>query len=579
MTLLFFFRFHAEEKNFSPDAKMNILPARGVRVEDPRSGQLGPFAEVTMKLGLKFLIALLLVMFVGFAAFTYINVKSEASDLLEQVELAGLRTTDLIKESIHYSMLINRKEDIHQIFKNFSEMPGFEVIRIYDKNGEVIFTTRAGEASTKVPISSEACQVCHRYPEPLKALATKQRHRIITSPRGYRVLALINPIENEPACYGSGCHLSPDRKFILGVLDVQMSLATVDADIGRSRRQTVWASVILVLSVLFVTALLVWTLIRAPVRRLTAGTRAIARGDLDYTIPLKRKDEIGELANSFNTMTTQLKKAREELGQIQSHLIQVEKMVSLGKLCATVAHELNNPLGGILTYARLSQRKLSAEGLTQERIASIREDLSIVADESSRCGNIVKNLLLFSKRQIGEFAVMDLHEILDRSTLLVEHHLKLNNVELIKLYQGNGAEILCDREQIQQAFLAILDNAVEAMPHGGTLTIVTNVNLRKKRVQIQIQDTGSGISPADLPHVFEPFYTTKREGKGVGLGLSVCYGIIERHDGTIEATSVVGEGTNFIIQLPLHSIRNGGDVRSEDDPRTSTKGSNDRRPE
>jgi two-component system NtrC family sensor kinase len=525
-----------------------------------------------MTLGLKFLIALLLVMFVGFAAFTYINVRSEASDLLEQVELAGLRTTDLIKESIHYSMLINRKEDIHQIFKNFREMPGFEVIRIYDKNGEVIFSTRSEEASTKVPISSEACQVCHRYPEPLKALATKQRHRIITSPGGYRVLALINPIENEPSCFGSGCHLNPDEKFILGVLDVQMSLATVDADIGRSRRQTVWASVVLVVSVLFVTGILVWTLIRAPVRKLTAGTRAIARGDLDYTIPLQRKDEIGELANSFNTMTSQLKRAREELGQIQGHLIQVEKMVSLGKLCATVAHELNNPLGGILTYARLSQRKLSDQNLTPERIASIREDLSIVADESSRCGNIVRNLLLFSKRQMGEFAVVDLQQILDRCTQLVEHHLTLNNVHLVKIYQADGAEVLCDREQIQQAFLAILDNAVEAMPHGGTLTIVTNVNRRKKRVQIQIQDTGSGISTADIPHVFEPFYTTKREGKGVGLGLSVCYGIIERHDGKIEATSVVGEGTNFIIQLPLHSVKNDHLVHSENDQRSSAEG-------
>jgi len=495
-------------------------------------------------------------MFVGLATFTYVNVKSEATDLLEQVELAALRTTDLIKESTHYSMLINRKEDIHQIFKNFSQMPGFEVIRIYDKNGEVIFTTRPEEASTSVTINSEACQVCHRYPEPLKALATKERHRIITAPDGHRILALINPVENEPACYGAGCHLHPDEKFILGVLDVQMSLATVDADIARSRRQTILASVILVVSVLFVTGFLIWTLIRAPVRKLTAGTRAIAQGNLDYTIPLDRKDEIGELANSFNTMTTELKKAREELERIQTHLIQMEKMVSLGKLCASVAHELNNPLGGILTYARLSQKKLASPNLTPERLSSIQEDLSIVADETSRCGNIVKNLLLFSKRQIGEFAVVDLHQILDRCTQLVEHHLKLNNIELVKAYQEEKAEVICDKDQIQQAFLAILDNALAAMPHGGSLSIITNSNPRKKKVRIQIQDTGPGIAPADLPHVFEPFYTTKKEGKGVGLGLSVCYGIIERHNGKIEVSSALGRGSTFIIELPLHPGEN-----------------------
>ena len=528
-----------------------------------------------MPLGVKFFIALFLVMFVGLATFTFINVKSEANDLLEQVELAALRTTDLIKESIHYSMLINRKEDIHQIFKNFREMPGFEAIRIYDKKGEVIFTTRPEEASTKVTINSEACQVCHRYPEPLKALATKERHRIITAD-GHRILALINPIENEPACYGSGCHLHPDEKFILGVLDVQMSLAAVDADIASSRRQTILASVILVISVLFVTGFLIWTLIRAPVRKLTAGTRAIARGDLDYTIPLQRKDEIGELANSFNTMTLELKKAREELGRIQAHLIQVEKMVSLGKLCATVAHELNNPLGGILTYARLSQKKLASSNLTPERLSSIQEDLSIVADETSRCGNIVKNLLLFSKRQIGEFAVVDLYQILDRCTQLVEHHLKLNNIELAKAYQGEGAEIICDKDQMQQAFLAILDNAAAAMPHGGTLSIITNSNLRKKKVKIQIQDTGPGIPPADLPHIFEPFYTTKKEGKGVGLGLSVCYGIIERHNGKMEVNSVIGQGSTFIIELPLHCIENEKNRLSFEESQISKKEQNKR---
>jgi two-component system NtrC family sensor kinase len=529
-----------------------------------------------MPLGLKFFIALFLVMFAGLAAFTYINVKSEARDLLEQVELAGLRTTDLIKESIHYSMLINRKEDIHQIFKNFSDMPGFEAIRIYDKNGEVIFTTRPGETSTKVPITSEACQVCHRYPEPLKAIATKERHRIIASPTGHRILALINPIENETACYGAGCHLNPDDKYILGVLDVQLSLAAVDNDIARSRSQTIWASVVLVVSVLFVTGILIWTLIRAPVRKLTAGTRAIAHGDLDHTIPLQQKDEIGELANSFNTMTRELKKAREELGRIQTHLIQVEKMVSLGKLCATVAHELNNPLGGILTYARLSQKKLQSPHLTSERISSIQEDLSIVADESTRCGNIVKNLLLFSKRQIGEFAVCDLHQLLDRCTQLVEHHLKLNNIELVKIYHDGSVGVICDRDQIQQAFLAILDNAAESMPHGGVLTIITNTNPRKKRVQVQVQDTGAGISTSDLPHVFEPFYTTKKEGKGVGLGLSVCYGIIERHDGEIEIYSKEGEGTTFIIELPLHAFNNKDSECPGQRPPSSSKERNRR---
>jgi len=504
-----------------------------------------------MPLGLKFFIALFLVMFVGLATFTYINVKSEANDLLEQVELAALRTTDLIKESTHYSMLINRKEDIYQIFKNFSQMPGFEVIRIYDKDGEIIFTTRPEERQNKVNITSEACQVCHRSPEPLKALASEERHRIIKYPDGHRVLALINPIENEIACYGSGCHLHPDEKFILGVLDVQMSLATVDVDIARSRRQTILASVILVLSVLSVTGFLIYTLIRAPVRKLTEGTRAIAQGKLDHTIPLQRKDEIGELANSFNTMTLELKRAREELERIQAHLIQMEKMASLGKLSASVAHELNNPLSGTLTYIKLVQRKLSSLQLPPQQLSYFKEKMSIIAEETNRCGNIVKNLLLFSKKQVGEFVPVDLHQILDRCNRLVEHHLKLNKICLVMDYLKGNPVIVCDRDQVQQCFLAILDNAVAAMPKGGTITIKTAFDSDKENVRIEIQDTGVGISPADLPHIFEPFYTTKKDGKGIGLGLSVCYGIITSHQGKIDVKSVLGEGTTFIIELPL----------------------------
>jgi two-component system NtrC family sensor kinase len=509
-----------------------------------------------MFLGLKFFIALFLVMFVGLAAFTYINVRSEANDLLEQVELAALRTTDLIKESTHYSMLINRKEDIHQIFQNFGQMPGFEVIRIYDKKGQIVFSTRPEERLKKVSITLEACQVCHRYSEPRKALATEERHRIIKSPDGHRILALINPIENEIACYGSGCHLAPDEKFILGVLDVQMSLATVDADISRSRRQTTLASVILVVGVLSVTGFLIYTLIRAPVHKLTEGTRAIAKGNLDYIIPLQRKDEIGDLANSFNTMTTELKRAREELKRIQDHLIHVEKMASLGKLSASVAHELNNPLSGVLTYAKLVQKKLASLNLPSEQLSSIQEVMSIIAEETTRCGNIVKNLLLFSKKQIGEFGPTDLHQILDRCIQLVEHHLKLNKVDLRKAYKKGTIEVVCDKDQIQQAFLAILDNAVAAMPKGGTLIIKTDSDSDKQKIKIEIQDTGSGISPDDLPHILEPFYTTKKEGKGVGLGLSVCYGIIERHNGKIDVKSALGEGSTFIIELPLQGEEN-----------------------
>jgi len=520
-----------------------------------------------MSLGSKVFIALAVVILLGLGFFTFLNIESHTNDLVELVQINALQATDLIKESTHYSMLINRKEDIHQIFQNFSKLPGFEVIRIYNKEGEIIFTTKPEERLNKVPITSEACQVCHRYPHPLKALATQERRRIIEAPDRSRVLALINPIENEEACFGSGCHRHPDDKSILGVLDVQMSLETVDADIARSRRQTMLASGIIIMSVFVVAALLIWSLIRAPIRKLIDGTKAIAHGDLDYTIPLHKRDEIGKLADSFNTMTTELKKAQEEITQwsrtlekrveekteelrrIQAHLIQVEKMASLGKLSATVAHELNNPLEGILNYSKLLQMKLNSGNLTKEKLASIQEELSVISEEAIRCGNIVNNLLLFSKRQVGDFSRTDVHEILDRCAQLVQHHLDLNKIRLVKSYRSQHSEILCDKNQIQQAFLAILMNAVEAMPDGGSLTLKTEDNHDDETVMVEVQDTGIGIPPSALSHIFEPFFTTKEEGKGVGLGLSVVYGILDAHRGKIDVKSKENEGSTFIMQL------------------------------
>jgi two-component system NtrC family sensor kinase len=526
-----------------------------------------------MSLGVKLYASIFAVMFIGLSIFTYLNVKSQQERQLELVQLSALRTTDLIKNSLHYSMLINRKEDIEQIFKNLGSMQGFEAIRLYDKKGQVVYSTRLEEKLSKVSITSEACQVCHYSATPLKELAVKERHRITLTGNGTRVLSMIAPIQNEVGCSSADCHEPLSERAILGVLDVQMSLALVDAGLAKNQRNTVAASAILVISVLLVTGILIWTLIRVPVNRLTAATRVIAGGNLQYKIPVHRRDEIGELAKSFNTMVEELSRAQSEitewshtlqqkvkqktgeLEQIQTHLIHVEKMASLGKLAATVAHELNNPLGGILTYTRLTQKRLSDGQINPEILNAILEDLAIVKNETIRCGNIVNNLLLFSRRDMGECEFKDVKTILDSCVKLVQHHLSLQQIRLNQVMPDGPVEARCDKEQIQQAVLAIVMNAIEAMPHGGTLTV--GAFTEGDNIKISITDTGEGISDEHLPHIFEPFYTSKKDGKGIGLGLSVAYGIVERHKGQIDLESVVGKGTTFIITIPrdMQSIK------------------------
>lgn len=519
-----------------------------------------------MSIGLKLYVLLFLVMVICLSAFTFLNIANQREDLFDFVELNALRTTDLIKNSIHYSMLINRKEDIDQIFKNFESLGEFEVIRIYDKKGFIIFSTRSDEKGYRVSLDSEACQVCHSRPEPLKALKLKQRHRIAETSDGRPVLALINPIENEESCARESCHVPPEQRAILGVLDIQMSLEMVNADLAHSRLNTIIASGVFILVVLVAVGVLIWNQIRRPIIALISGTMAIARGNLDHIIPVRRNDEIGELAGSFNQMVSELKRARrelttwsetlqekvnkktEELQQIQYHLLHVEKMASLGKLAATVAHELNNPLAGILTYTRLALRRLKKNDLDAKQLKNIYADLTIVDKETTRCGNIVKNLLLFSKHKAGEYSLYDINDIIHQCLMLIQHHLELNSIRLVTDYSGKSINTFCDSNHIQQALLAIMMNAIEAMDEDGILTIAAAQN--DTETIIKIKDNGCGISSEAVPYIFEPFYSGKKDGKGVGLGLSVAYGIIEAHKGKIDTDSTIGVGSEFIITLP-----------------------------
>ena len=520
-----------------------------------------------MSLGLKLYISLFLVMFIGLSAFTILTITDQEHDMLEMVRLSAHRTTELIEGSIHYSMLINRKEDIHQIFKNFETMSGIKVIRIYDKNGRIIFTTRPEEKNDQVAVESETCQVCHQASKPLKSVETNQRQRIVRAADDCcDVLALTRPIYNEPSCANVECHVSPDERAVLGVLDVQMSLETVYANVARNQRQTIIVSAILVFIVLTVAGVLIYSLILVPVRTLSKGTKAVAIGNLNHKIHISSRDEIGELASSFNMMIDELRKAHneitewsatlqekveqktEELQQIQTHLVHVEKMASLGKLAATVAHELNNPLAGILTYTQLTRKRLAEREITRELISSIEEDLAIVCKETLRSGNIVKNLLLFSKREMREFALRDVRDIVEHDLKMVQHHFELNEITLVKQLPEKSVDAVCDQNRLQQALLALLMNAVESMPQGGHLTV--GVIELKNSIRISIQDTGCGIPEEFLTHIFEPFYSGKKGGQGVGLGLSVAYGIVEAHGGYIDVQTAVDKGSTFTVEIP-----------------------------
>lgn len=505
---------------------------------------------------------------IGFAAYAVVSMRTTSGHWRDLVYMGALRGSEIIRLSTRHAMLLNRKEDVEEIIKTIAGLPGVAGVRVYDKEGTIVVSADRAERGQRVDREAEACVICHDQESPLRSVSTEDRVRVYRAADGQRILGLITPIQNEPACLG--CHVHRPDQTVLGVLDVKMSLAEADRHLAATQRQLVVATLLVALAIGAASAAFIYRVVGAPVRRLTAGAQRIASGDLGTTVPVTSRDEVGELASAFNRMTAHLRQAREEiagwsqtleqkvvekteeLSRAQRHIVHMEKMASLGKLSATVAHELNNPLGGILTYAKLVEREIAGSPLGPAEREELSRYLSLIQKESGRCGNIVRNLLLFARRSEPRFAPLRINAIVERCLLLVDHAIRLAGIRLETVPLAGDDELFCDGDQIQQALVALLVNAIEAMPDGGSLAVRAEAvpGAGGEAVRIEVADTGPGIPPEILPHIFEPFFTTKEGGNGLGLGLAVVYGIVEAHGGRIEVSSRPGEGTSFEIVLP-----------------------------
>ncbi len=328
-----------------------------------------------------------------------------------------------------------------------------------------------------------------------------------------------------------------------------------------------------------------------PIKQLTEAAARIAEGDFSVQLPPRSRDEIGTMAESFRVMIQKLQKAHhdllewsktleqkveertEELKRAHERMLTSEKMASLGKLSAMVAHEINNPLSGVLSYLKLASKILHRDATSDESMESIKRYIELSSSEVKRCGEIVKNLLMFARKPIGEFAEEHLNSIVEKSIALIKHTLEVNEMELIEELDTSGRDrILCDAGGIQQMMVNLMVNAVEAMKKGGRLTVKTDCS-SDDEVQIVVSDTGKGIPESAFPHLFEPFFTTKDSEKGTGLGLSVVYGVVRAHGGTIDVKSKVNEGTTFTIRLPRKPPDGAAsDVSWGEEPEGNSKG-------
>lgn len=531
-----------------------------------------------MKLALKLAIGLMAAAALVFTVFAW-QLRAAQTRAAEQMVTANAeRICDIIRRSARFQMLRNDREALYRMMRDIGSEPGIRQVRIFSKTGQISFSTNENEVNRVVDKSAEACYVCHSQAAPLEKLNRKDRARIFASPEGERILGVILPLENQPDCWTAACHVHPQKQKVLGVIDAQLSLASVDRQVADQQsllfRFTAGSIAMLGLA----TIAFIWLMVYRPLNDLVGGIRRVAKGNLTNEIPVRsRNDEIGELATEFNHMTSELRDARtqitdwthtleqrvdrksRELERAHHSLLHSEKLASVGKLAATVAHEINNPLFGILTNARLARKAVDQNPQIDEAGKSkISNKLAIIERESNRCGEIVKNLLMFSRQAPPKFELVPLDAVIERTLSLIRHSYQLQNIQLDLSLEHHGAQIQGDAGQLQQVLLVLLVNASEALQGISGAQVWLSTRVEDQNVIVSVKDNGPGIPEDVRDRIFEPFFTTKQEGPRTGLGLAIALGILEQHQGSIQVQSEPGKGTEFLLRLPCVSAFENG---------------------
>jgi len=287
----------------------------------------------------------------------------------------------------------------------------------------------------------------------------------------------------------------------------------------------------------------------------TVASRSAYRAIYYQEIIAKEKKEKEDLARWSDILEQKVEERTKQLKETQAQLIQSAKMATIGQLGAGVAHELNNPIGGILGYAQFILQKLSKPDVVPKDFKACKQYIQYIEKEAKRCKATVESLLSFSRKPTASLVGLDITQVIEKTLSIIRHQLELQNIKLTTDYEPELPSISGNVNQLQQAFTNIIINAQHAMPKGGELNIrvSTKTKRKKKNIEINFKDTGCGIAKEDLEKVFEPFFTTKQDWKSVGIGLSITCQIIKEHKGTITAESDVGKGTVFTITLPVSS--------------------------
>jgi len=533
-------------------------------------------ASLKLKVGAYLALALMLSM----SVFTALVVQHQRNELLDAAKDHLNQVSEIVTRSTRYAMMQNQSDYVSRIIQDIARQERMVKVRIVAKDGKIIQSSNGGEVGQTVDRNADGCINCHLGEKPLEHVDKSSRAWVYTDSAGKRLLGSMEVIRNEASCAGAPCHVHDKAQSVLGVLDIAYSLEDIDQTLRINSTVIAIFSLNFIVIAAFLVSLFVGRLVYRPLADLEEGARRLASGDLEHAIPVRSGDEFGHVAESFNTMVAALKRSKEELQRwaltleqkvaertrelhnAEAETARSEKLASVGLLAAGIAHELNNPLTGVLTFSHLLRQK-AAEG------SQDAEDLDLVIRETKRCAAIIKRLLDFAREKPPEKKFTDINKIIEAAERILDRPAALAGIDIVMELDRDLPPVWADADLIEQVILNMLVNAQHAIEGEGRIVLRSH-SLPEPRspgpeqpavpmIVIEIIDNGCGIPPQNLQRIFDPFFTSKEVGKGTGLGLSVSHGIVAAHGGSIEVESVLGKGTTFRVFLPVHAPAEPGD--------------------
>ena len=476
----------------------------------------------------KILIAVGVTVAVVIAIYTYFVIRVQSAWWHERTQAQNLIAASLIHEYLNGVMLSDRHQEVQGFLERMKSSDEIWRARVIKPDGAIVFSTDTQEVQRAVMTL------------PPELFAEK---RVLQGTRvedGQRLSVVMRPVLNSPSC--QRCHSA--NNAVNGAIIVEKSLAPAEASVAANRNLLIVYGVVIFVLVGVVLWLLIVRLVTQPVSRVLEQMRNVQTGDLHARAKAESLDEIGELAGGFNAMVQSLHDATRDLEESHEKQIQqADKLASIGELASGIAHEIRNPLAGIGAAVEVLSEENNLNGQRTEIVAEIRRQIT-------RLNRTLHDLLEFARLRDPEVATCDVHELIRPMLTLVRPDAQKFHVKIDEQYAADLPPIWADAGQLQQAFLNILLNGVQAMPDGGTLTVRTDsarLATGDLIVRIKIRDTGVGIARQHLAKIFSPFFTTKH--RGTGLGLSITRTIIEKHHGTIAVDSEPGKGTTFTLEL------------------------------